>query len=97
MTNGLSGVSDIVCESMPVEKIKAILKSSPDAFFLVGGAMMGFPDLMADLLCFISAECHTVSVHKTIKTDFDVTWSPTEQQVNKGALNICMRMLEQDG
>ena len=61
--------------------------------------MMGFPDLMADLLSFISVECPTILVHKTTKTDFDadVTWPPTEQQVNKSALNICMRMLEQGG
>ena len=98
--NGFSDVSAILCESMPVEEVKAILKSSPNAFFLVGGAMMmGFPDLMADLLSFISVECPTILVHKTIKTDFDadVTWPPTEQQVNKSALNICMRMLEQGG
>jgi len=83
---------------MPVEEIKATLKNSPDSFFLVGGAMMtGFPDLMADVLCFISEHCPTILVHQTVKADFDadVVWPPTEAQVNKSALNICMRMLEQ--
>jgi hypothetical protein len=98
MANGFSDVSAILCGAMSVEEIKALLKNSPNAFFLVGGAMMtGFPDLMADLLFFISADCPTIFVHKTIKADFDadVSWPPTEQQVNKSALNICMRMLEQ--
>ena len=96
--NEFTDVSAILCDSMPVEKIKAILKSSPNSFFLVGGAMMmGFPDLMADLLRFISEECPTIVVHQTVKSDFDadVAWPPTEEQVNKSALNICMRMLEQ--
>jgi hypothetical protein len=98
MANGFSDVSAILRGAMSVEEIKALLKNSPNAFFLVGGAMMtGFPDLMADLLFFISADCPTIFVHKTIKADFDadVSWPPTEQQVNKSALNICMRMLEQ--
>ena len=98
MANGFSDVSAILGGAMSVEEIKALLKNSPNAFFLVGGAMMtGFPDLMADLLFFISADCPTIFVHKTIKADFeaDVSWPPTEQQVNKSALNICMRMLEQ--
>ena len=96
--NGFTDVSAILCESTSVEEIKATLKKSPDSFFLVGGAMMtGFPDLMADLLCFISEECPTVSVHQTVKADFDAdaVWPPTEEQVNKSALNVCMRMLEQ--
>ena len=98
MANGFSDVSAILRGAMSVEEIKALLKNSPNAFFLVGGSMMtGFPDLMADLLFFISADCPTIFVHKTIKADFDadVSWPPTEQQVNKSALNICMRMLEQ--
>ena len=59
--------------------------------------MTGFPSLMADLLCFISEECPTVSVHQTVKADFDAdaVWPPTEEQVNKSALNVCMRILEQ--
>ncbi len=96
--NGFTDVSAILCESMPVEEIKATLKNSPDSFFLVGGAMMtGFPDLMADVLCFISEHCPTILVHQTVKADFDadVVWPPTEAQVNKSALNICIRMLEQ--
>ncbi|MEY3479865.1 MAG: hypothetical protein RIQ71_640 [Verrucomicrobiota bacterium] len=96
--NGFTDVSAILCESTPVEEIKATLKSSPDSFFLVGGAMMsGFPDLMAELLVFIAGECPSVVVHKTVKADFDadVSWPPTEAQVNKSALNICLRMLEQ--
>ena len=98
--NGFTDVSAILCESTPVEEIKATLKSSPDSFFLVGGAMMsGFPDLMAELLAFIAGECPSVVVHKTVKADFDadVSWPPTEAQVNKSALNICLRMLEQGG
>ena len=96
--HGFTDVSAILCESTPAEEIKAILKKCPDTLFLVGGAMMtGFPDLMADLLLFISTECPTIVVHKTVKADFDadVTFPPTEAQVNKSALNICMRMLEQ--
>ena len=96
--HGFTDVSAILCESTPAEEIKATLKNSPDTLFLVGGAMMtGFPDLMADLLLFISTECPTIVVHKTVKADFDadVTFPPTEAQVNKSALNICMRMLEQ--
>ena len=95
--HGFTEVSSILCESMPVEEIKEILQSSPNSLFLVGGAMMkGFPDLMADLLLFISEECPTILVHKTVTSDFDAdtTWPPTEEQVNKSALNICMRMLE---
>ena len=95
---GFADVSAILCESTPPEEIKATLKISPNTLFLVGGAMMMcFPDLMADLLLFISTECPTIVVHKTVKADFDadVTFPPTEEQVNKSALNICMRMLEQ--
>lgn len=97
--NGFTDVSAILCETTPVEEIKATLKNSPDTLFLVGGAMiMGFPDLMSELLLFISTECPTILVHKTVKADFDAdaTWPPTEEQVNKSALNICMRMLERD-
>lgn len=96
--NGFTDVSAILCQSTPVEEIKAMLKSSPHSLFLVGGAMMsGFPELMAELLAYIAAECPTVAVHKTVKEDFDadVSWPPTEAQVNKSALNICLRMLEQ--
>lgn len=96
--NGFNDVSAILCQSTPVEEIKAMLKSSPHSLFLVGGAMMsGFPELMAELLAYIAAECPTVVVHKTVKEDFDadVSWPPTEAQVNKSALNICLRMLEQ--
>jgi hypothetical protein len=95
--NGFTDVSAILCESTPVEEIKAALKRSPNSLFLVGGAMMsGFPDLMAELLAYIAEECPTVKVHKTVKEDFDpdVSWPPTEAQVNKSALNICLRMLE---
>ena len=98
--NGFTDVSAILCTSAPVEEIKATLKGSPDSLFLVGGAMMsGFPDLMADLLDFIAKECPTIFVHQTVKADFDAdtTWPPTEEQVNKSALNICLRMLEQSG
>ena len=61
--------------------------------------MNGFPDLMADLLDFIAKECPTVFVHQTVKADFDTdtTWPPTEEQVNKSALNICLRILKQAG
>ena len=95
--NGFTDVSSILCESTSVGDIKATLKNSPNSLFLVGGAMMmGFPDLMANLLSFISEECPTILVHQTVKADFDAdaTWPPTEEQVNKSALNICMRMLE---
>ena len=95
--NGFTDVSAILCESTPVEEIKTILKNSPDALFIVGGAMLsGFPDLMADLLDFIARECPSIFVHQTVKGDFDedVSWPPTEEQVNKSALNICQRMLE---
>lgn len=97
--NGFTDVSAILCETTPMEEIKATLKNSPDTLFLVGGAMMmGFPDLMSELLLFISTECPTILVHKTVKADFDAdaTWPPTEEQVNKSALNICMRMLGRD-
>ena len=59
--------------------------------------MMSFPDLMADLLGFISGECPTILVHQTVKANFnaDATWPPTEEQVNNSALNICIRMLDQ--
>ena len=95
--NGFTDVSAILCESTPAEEIRATLKRSPNSLFLVGGAMMsGFPDLMAELLPYIAKECPTVKVHKTVKEDFDpdVSWPPTEAQVNKSALNICLRMLE---
>ncbi len=95
--NGFTAVSAILCPSTPVEEIKTSLKNSPDSLFLIGGAMMnGFPDLMADLLDFIVKECPTIFVHQTVKADFDAetTWPPTEEQVNKSALNICLRMLE---
>jgi len=98
--NGFTDVSAILCTATPVEEIKASLRNSPDSLFLVGGAMMnGFPDLMADLLDFIAKECPTIFVHQTVKADFDAetTWPPTEEQVNKSALNICLRMLEQSG
>ena len=98
--NGFTDVSAILCTATSVEEIKARLKSRPDSLFLVGGAMMnGFPDLMADLLDFIAKECPTVFVHQTVKADFDTdtTWPPTEEQVNKSALNICLRILKQAG
>jgi hypothetical protein len=98
--NGFTDVSAILCTSTPVEEIKTKLKSSPDSLFLVGGAMMnGFPDLMADLLNFMAKECPTIFVHQTVKADFDadIEWPPNEEQVNKSALNICLRMLGQAG
>ena len=88
----------ILCESTPVEEIKSVLKTTPNSLFIVGGAMMqGFPDLMADLLQFVEAECPTIKVHKTMKDDFDpdVIFPPTAEQVNKSALNICLRLLEE--
>lgn len=97
-TNGFTDVSAILCESTPVQDIKTTLKHSPNSLFIVGGAMMaGFPDLMADLLSFISEECPTILVHKTVRADFDpdVTFPPTEEQVNKSALNICLNLLNQ--
>lgn len=80
-------------------EVKRILKAAatPEgALFLVGGAVMkGFPELMADLLGFVAAECPTILVHKTSPPDFDpeVAPGPTESQVNKSALNICLRYL----
>ena len=97
LAHGFKDVSALLCESTPVDEIKTTLRASPNSLFLVGGAMMkGFPDLMADLLAFIEKECPTILVHKTILSDFDegVTFPPTEEQVNKSALNICMRLLE---
>lgn len=97
--NGFTDVSAILCTSTPVAEIKAILKNSPNSLFLVGGAMIaGFPDLMADLLTFIDEECPSVFVRQTVKADFDAdtTWPPTEEKVNRSALNICLRMLEQE-
>ena len=100
--NGFTDVSAILCESTPVDEVKATLLASPNSLFIVGGAMMkGFPELMADLLAFLEKECPTIKVHKTVKDDFDAdvpfppAGSPTEEQVNKSALNICMRLLEQ--
>ena len=96
--HGFSDVSAMLCDSTPLEDIKATLQNSPNSFFLVGGAMMmSFPDLMADLLGFISGECPTILVHQTVKANFnaDATWPPTEEQVNNSALNICIRMLDQ--
>ena len=51
--------------------------------------------LMADVLDFIEKECPTVLVHKTVKADFDddVVFPPSEEQVNKSALNICLRLI----
>jgi hypothetical protein len=99
---GFTDVSSIL-SSIPVEVVKSTLSASPDSFFLVGGAMMqGFPDLMADLLSFIEKECPTIKVHLTVKTDFDEgvkfppEGMPTEDEVNKSAVNICLRLLEQD-
>ena len=63
--------------------------------------MRGFPELMADLLAFLEKECPTILVHETVKDDFDAdvlfppAGYPTEEQVNKSALNICMRLLAQ--
>jgi hypothetical protein len=59
--------------------------------------MQGFPDLMAEILSFIEKECHFILVVKTTKADFDegISWPPTEQDVNKSALNICNRLLPQ--
>ena len=72
---GYTSITSILCESTPVEQVKALLKAAatPEgALFLVGGAMMrGFPDLMKDLLDFVAAECPTILVHKTSGPDFD--------------------------
>jgi len=99
--HGFAHVTSILCESTPAADVKRALKAAatPEgALFLVGGAMMkGFPALMKDLLDFVAAECPTVLVHKTSAPDFDaaVTFppGPTEEQVNKSALNICERYL----
>ena len=99
--NGWTSITSILCESTPADEVKRLLKdaATPDgALFLVGGAMMkGFPDLMAELLEYVAAECATILVHKTVASDFDpeVTFppGPSEEQVNKSALNICMRYL----
>ena len=103
LANGFTDVSAILCESTPIDEVKSILRASPNSLFIVGGAMMqGFPELMADLLAFIDKECPTIKVHKTVKGDFDdgvpfpPAGYPTEEQVNKSALNICVRLLEQE-
>ena len=101
--NGYTQITSILCESTPVDEVKRLLKAAdtPDgALFLVGGAMMkGFPELMKDLLEYLAAECPNVLIHKTGPTDFDpeVTFppGPTEAQVNKSALNICTRYLDE--
>ena len=101
--NGFNNIVSILCETTPVDEVKRLLKEAdtPDgALFLVGGAMMkGFPELMKDFLQFTEGECPRVFVHKTGPADFDaeVTFppGPTEAQVNKSALNVCMRYLEE--
>jgi hypothetical protein len=99
--NGYKNIISILCENTPVEDVKRMLKlaATPEgALFLVGGAMMkGFPELMKDLLDFVDSECPTILVHKTSTLDFDkgVTFPPTEEQVNKSALNICQRYLNE--
>jgi len=101
--HGFNSITSILCESTPVEEVKKILKAAatPDgAMFLVGGAMMkGFPDLMKDLLEYVEAECPTIIVHKTSPPDFDADVKfppgPNEEQVNKSALNICQRYLDE--
>ncbi len=99
--HGWTSVKSILCESTPVDEIKRELKAAATpqgALFLVGGAMMkGFPELMQDLLQYVAANCPTILVHKTVAADFDkdVTFppGPNEAQVNKSALNICLRYL----
>ena len=94
--NGFPDVESMLCENVPVEEIKTKLKSNPNSMFHVGGAMMqGFPDLMAELLAYIESDCKSILVHKTVKADFDegIPFPPTEEQVNKSALNICLRYL----
>jgi hypothetical protein len=101
--NGWVNVTSILCESTPVDEVKRVLKaaSTPEgALFLVGGAMMkGFPALMEDLLEFVRTDCPTVYVHKTSPPDFDTEVvfppGPSEQQVNKSALNIANRFLSE--
>jgi hypothetical protein len=100
--HGWTNITSILCESTPVDKIKELLQAAavPDgSLFLVGGAMMkGFPDLMKELLEFVSG-FPTILVHKTVPTDFDpeVTFppGPSEAQVNKSSLNICQRYLSE--
>ena len=100
--HGWTNVTSILCESTPVDEVKRLLKDAAaadgGALFLVGGAMMkGFPELMADLLGFVAAECPRMLVHKTGPPDFDPDVifppGPSEGQVNKSALNICARYL----
>ena len=101
--NGFTNVISILCESTPVEEVKRMLAAaatSEGALFLVGGAMMkGFPALMEDLLGFVASECPTILVHKTSTPDFDADVvfppGPSEAQVNKSALNICLRYLSE--
>jgi hypothetical protein len=100
---GFANITSVLCESTPVGEIKRLLKAAATAegaLFLVGGAMMkGFPELMAELLAFVAAECPAILVHKTSGPDFDpeVTFppGPTEAQVNRSALNICSRYLRE--
>ena len=52
---------------------------------------------MSEILDYIQNECPKILVVKTIKTDFDegIAWPPTETDVNKSALNICTRLLNE--
>ena len=98
--HGFTAIKSILCESTPVAEVKSLLKAAPPegALFLVGGAMMqGFPALMAELLDYVAAECPSILVHKTSKPDFDadVVFPPSEEQVNKSALNICLRYISE--
>ena len=60
--------------------------------------MQGFPELMADLLDFVTQNCPAIRVQKTTKADFDdgIVFPPSEAMVNKSALNICTRLLAEE-
>ena len=96
---GYENVEDICVSEVgeDINKIKDILKNSPESLFIIGGAMpQGFPDLVKELNIYCAEEVPSIIVHQTSKADFppDVEMPPSVEVVNQSAVTIANRYLE---
>ena len=96
---GWSNSVGIITLETTKEAIKAELKSSPGALFIVGGAMnKEYPELMAELNEFIKSEVPSIIVHNTTKEDFPegCPLPPTEGIIAASGVTIANRLLRKE-
>ena len=95
---GFPNAIGIVTLQTTKEAIKNELRESPNALFIVGGAMnKEYPELMAELNEFIRTEASSIIIHNTTKDDFppDCPLPPTEAIVAASAVTIANRLLRE--